>query len=833
MKKVYSILTSVLILGMFAMPLSFYGQEDGAEDAKKENKGSSFSSYLFLQGQIGASWYHGDLARYGTAPDLENTQLSGGLGIGYQWLSWLNIHGNLQRGFVKGQKENILPKNNIGLGKGVHQDMKMDMDYYTADIQLGMNLSNLFFGYKERLFSLGIHGGIGQAQWKSRTYDLNTDKRLATAGFKDSKYHGTGSGISDRNIDLTVPGGVDLIFNINEKWDVYGDYTFTWMKTDYADNVVHGELAFKNDTYSHFQIGTRYKFGGNKNKKMAENFDKVQLEAIPSPLEERGDSIEVTIKGTFPPKYFDKNAIMCFTPVLKYEGGETAFETMNFKGENVTGDGTLVSYSNGGSFTYTSTIPYDPAMDVSELVVTPVVYTYDGEVYDNCEAAQNGNKMYMADERKLDDGVIHTSKYLRNTELLAWAPDAYEKITISTQKSDLFFRVNRSDLNWKLPLNKDDDNYAALKANTSDMEKGWLLEDITIDGWASPEGEETFNEGLSERRAKTALKYMEDKINRASKDNELIANEGIDFVVNSNGPDWNGFMKAVKNSDIKDKNAILNVINSADQAKKEEEIRNMILIYPEIERDILPPLRRADINVNTFVPKKTDAEIANLSTSDPQSLELEELFYAATLTDDNGTKKVIYGSIIKYYPKCWRSVNNAAAIELAEGNLDIAKDLLTRGVELNENSYEIRSNFGVYHMLVGDYSKAKGCFTKAQGLGGDENYNLGLANIALGDYARAESLLSGFKCDFNLGLAQLLNGNATGAEKTFNCAPQDAETLYLLAISAARQDNKANMLDYLGQAIKANPDVATGAATDREFLKYYNDADFNALVNMK
>ena len=136
-------------------------------------------------------------------------------------------------------------------------------------------------------------------------------------------------------------------------------------------------------------------------------------------------------------------------------------------------------------------------------------------------------------------------------------------------------------------------------------------------------------------------------------------------------------------------------------------------------------------------------------------------------------------------------------------------------------------------MLVGDYSKAKGCFTKAQGLGGDENYNLGLANIALGDYARAESLLSGFKCDFNLGLAQLLNGNATGAEKTFNCAPQDAETLYLLAITASRQDNKDNMLDYLGQAIKANPDVATGAATDREFLKYYNDADFNALVNMK
>jgi len=283
---------------------------------------------------------------------------------------------------------------------------------------------------------------------------------------------------------------------------------------------------------------------------MAANFEDVQLQVIPTPLEEKGDLVEVTIKGTFPPKYFDKKAIMCFTPVLQYAGGETAFETMNFKGEDVAGDGTLVSYGNGGSFTYTSKIPYDPAMDISELFVTPVVYTYDGEVYDNCDAAiANGNKMYAADQRKLDNGVIHTSKYLRNTELLAFAPHAYEKVTISTQQSDLFFRVNRSALNWKLPLNKDEENYAALKGNMSDMEKGWLLEDITIDGWASPEGEETFNAGLSERRAQTALKYMEKKINRAAKKNELIKNEGIEFVVNSNGPDWNGFMVAVKNSE--------------------------------------------------------------------------------------------------------------------------------------------------------------------------------------------------------------------------------------------------------------------------------------------
>ena len=152
---------------------------------------------------------------------------------------------------------------------------------------------------------------------------------------------------------------------------------------------------------------------------------------------------------------------------------------------------------------------------------------------------------------------------------------------------------------------------------------------------------------------------------------------------------------------------------------------------------------------------------------------------------------------------------------------------------MNENSFEIRNNMGVYNMLVGEYNKAEQCFTKAKNLGGDEDYNLGLVNIALGDYAKAEMYLKGESCDFNLGLAQLLNGNASAAGKTFACADQDTETLYLQAITAARQDNKEGVLEFLGKAIKADNEVAALAATDREFLKYYEDADFQALVNMK
>jgi tetratricopeptide (TPR) repeat protein len=826
MKKVYSILTSVLILSMFLMPMSFYGQEDGADDAKKESKSTSFSRYLFLQAQLGASWFQGDLAQYGLIPDLSNSDISGGLGLGYQFTPWLNVHGNLMRGFAKGQQQNILPKNLIGTGALVHQDLKMDMDYWSADLQLGLNISNLFFGYKERLFSFGIHGGVGQTQFNSRTYDQVSGAQVAGRGkYAPAGSNAVGNGLSDRKIALTVPIGFDLNFAVAEKVDVYGEYTYTWMATDWADNVKHGEKAVINDAYTHFNIGVRYKFISKSPSKMANNFDKVELMATPNPLEEVGDSVLVTVKGTFPPKYFIENAVMCFNPILTYEGGQTELEPMYFKGEDVPGDGTLISYKNGGSFEYTSKVPYVEAMAVSELMVSPVIYTDNGERYESCaDAKENGPKAAQAEARKLADGVIHLSKFIRHTEVNNFAPDGYQLETIITQEADIFFQVNLSQLNKRLPLNKDEDNKDKLANSTMDIDKGWLVKNVTIDGWASPEGEETFNEGLSAKRAATAEKFMKKKIGKDA--------ENMTFILNGNGPDWNGFMTSVEGSQIADKNAIINVVNSADVSKKEEEIRNMILIYPELERDILPPLRRAVIKVNTYEPKKPKAQIAEFATSDPSQLSVNEILYAATLTDDLNTKKQVYANAMNQFPKCWRAVNNAAAIEIEMGNIETAEELLMKAFKMNENSSEVRNNMGIVKLHKGDYAGAQKCFAKAQELGADANYNLGVTYLYLGEYAKAESMLASSGCDFNKGLAQLMNRNYAGAQKTLSCVePQDAETNYIQAVAASMNNDKENTLKYLGNAIKADAKYKKCATNDMIFLKYRTDASFQALVN--
>ncbi|HOI33368.1 MAG TPA: hypothetical protein PLC47_11410, partial [Bacteroidales bacterium] len=261
-----------------------------------------------------------------------------------------------------------------------------------------------------------------------------------------------------------------------------------------------------------------------------------------------------------------------------------------------------------------------------------------------------------------------------------------------------------------------------------------------------------------------------------------------------------------------------------------QEIRNMILIYPEIEADILPPLRRAIINVNTFEPKHTDAEIAEMAISDPAALKLNELLYAATLTEDMNTRKAIYASAMDLHPKCLRAVVNASEVELQMGNVAEAKRLLQKAAGMTDKSAEVHNNLAVVAVMERDFATAEMHLNKAKALGGDVNYNMGIVNIYKGDYAKAVSLMQGEKCDYNLGLAQLLNKDYSAAKNTLGCAPETAEGFYLMAVASARTDDASAVYTNLIKAIQKDENYKNTAKWDREFMKYYSEPDFQNIV---
>ena len=543
-------------------------------------------------------------------------------------------------------------------------------------------------------------------------------------------------------------------------------------------------------------------------------------EVTPKVLETHGGKIAVSVKGTIPPKSFNKKSIVELTPYLKYNGGIVELKPFTLKGEKAQGSGTTINTKTGGSFSYSDVVDYKPSLNVSELYV-------------KAKMTQK-KKVIDLGEFKIADGVIYTSTRIgKGTESTQSAAHKYEKETISTQKATLYFAYNASTLNEGLELNKN--NKAEIEKLRAELSKGWNIKDITINAWASPEGEQSLNENLANERGKTGNKYLIDIINKLSSDKKSLVKykkpqEEIKWNINARGEDYDGFMKALEASSIKDKNTIANVIKSqATKTEREQQIKNMTLIYTDVEK-MLEVLRRSEFLVASLEPKKTDEQIARFSTTSPDSLLVEELFYAATLTNDMNTQLGIYKSAIKVFDKDWRGYNNAAAICLKQGKTDEASDLLNKANALNPNNGMILNNLGVIAVRKGDYKAAKTYYDQAQAQGINVSYNLGVLMILDGNYGGAIASFAGRSCDYNLALAQLMNGNPADAQKTLECAEKTAEVHYLLAIVGARTGNLALMTQNLTKACQMVPAYKTQAKEDREFITFFDNPDFQNAI---
>lgn len=565
-------------------------------------------------------------------------------------------------------------------------------------------------------------------------------------------------------------------------------------------------------------------------KKMVKKYETVKYEVTPQVLETHGGKISVTVKGTFPEKYFSKKATIDFAPVLTYANGTTALKPVSIQGEKVKGGtGTVIKKKSGGTFTLTDVLTYSPDMNKSELTV-------------NVKATQ-GKKTKELGTTKLADGVIYTSERVQREEDTYLAEHAYQKETIISKTGTLYFAKGISTLDLtSLALNKDEANKTKLAEFTDFIKNGWKIKNVEITAWASPEGEETRNQGLSDDRSKTAEKFLKEKIKAAMKEKAKAKNEKVDekkmeadipvATLNAKGEDWDGFLQSLGSSSIKEKSTILNVVNSqSDPLKKEQEIENMTVIYPEIEALILPPLRRSVMVVNYYEPKKTDQEMAKLATTSPDSLKKEELLYAATLTQDLNTQLKIYEASTRIYSNDWKGFNNAAYVCLKLGKLDEAATYLEKANTMNPNNGMVVNNLGVVASWNKQYDNAKSYYETAQGLGINEGFNLGIINIRKGEYATALTSFGDRTCTHNIALAQLLSGNASAAASTLQCtATKSAAVYYLLAVVGARSGNTSLIYENLPLAIDADPSYRDQAKDDREFLKYNSSAEFQNAI---
>ncbi len=550
-------------------------------------------------------------------------------------------------------------------------------------------------------------------------------------------------------------------------------------------------------------------------KKMKKNADLVSYTVTPKILEMHADSVEVSISGKFPPKYFNKKVIIEATPVIKYKDGEKAYKVQKLQGEKVEDNNTVISYTDGGSFSYTDKIPYNKGMRVSDLEIRISGYK-----------AGHEDKKLDFEPKKIADGVIATPGLVQADAKPILGKDKFQRIVPESKSADIHFAIQQAIIKSK-ELKQEDIKALQDYINEVNNNDRKEFKGISLSAYASPDGGLDLNTKLAQNRAKSTEKYLKKELKKV-KD---ASKEG--FVSESTtAEDWDGFKQLLESSDITDKDLILRVLSMySDPDVREKEIKNISKAYLQLADKILPQLRRSKLNVNVNLIGYSDDEITKIFNEKPDSLNVEEMLYAATLTNDNNQKAKVYQQVTKTYPNDWRGFNDLGYAYVKLNKIDDAKKAFQDAKKLDESNPIIINNCGVIALMKGEIDKAEEKFKAASGAGSEVNYNLGIVSIKKADYAGAVNYF-GDACSFNAGLAKLLNGDNDGAVKAVDCAKDKdaAMNYYLKAIAGARSGDTDMMYNNLRAAISKDASLSTLAKTDMEFGKYFTDSTFKTIV---
>ena len=522
----------------------------------------------------------------------------------------------------------------------------------------------------------------------------------------------------------------------------------------------------------------------------------------PNPLEVTAHQVPATVTGNIPAKFFPKNAVVTVTPYLVYGDNEKAATPFTYQGQDVRGNNNVISYERGGLMTMPVNFAYTPEMKTSALELG---FTVD----------QKG-KQYTLPRVKVADGVIATSTLVNAGDVdPALTPDKFQRIINEKYSADIRFLINQANVRQSETSSAE---VQSLNQTLSDASKDAFREirELNISSYASPEGGIDINTRLAENREKNTSEYLR---NQLKKDN---ITEFGELTAQFTPEDWEGFSRLVATSNIQDKELILSVLSMYnDPEQREREIRNLSHVFEQLADEILPQLRRSRITASIDVIGKSDNEIAYYVDNSPKELTIDELLYAATLTDDAGRKAQIYDLATEQFPNDYRGYNNLGLLQYQAGDYEAASENFNKAARLAPTSAEVKMNQGLISLVNNNYNAANEAFGYAGGL---DNLGeaLGVYYLEKGDAAAAVKSFGDSKTN-NAAVAQIMNGDYSRAKNTLESIKDpDAKTYYLKAITAARTGNAAGVLSNLNRVKDLDPEMAKQAASDLEFRNYKN-----------
>lgn len=365
-----------------------------------------------------------------------------------------------------------------------------------------------------------------------------------------------------------------------------------------------------------------------------------------------------------------------------------------------------IPYNTQEVLNYTQVIPYEPWMENAYLNLEENLCGCGGhqEVLTQ-EMIMNG----VSTETKRLAALQPVPSYIQpKAEVVKARSEQYE--------AHLDFPVGKSVILPDFMNNQTELRNIREMFNKVQNDKKLTITGVYIEGFASPEGPLKLNEQLSKSRAEALKKYL-------SVQEQIPANL---YNVSFGGENWEGLVKALEASNMKEKTEFLNIIrNTSDIARRKEEIKRVGggAPYRTMLKELYPALRKVNCRIDYTIANFKVDEGKEIIKTQPQYLSLNEMYLVANSYPKGGDDFIkVFDIAVRMYPDDEVANLNAAAVALSKKDLPDARKYLDKS---NKQTAEYANNNGIYYLLSGNKDQAIVEFTKAARNGNEAaRYNL-------------------------------------------------------------------------------------------------------------
>lgn len=421
-------------------------------------------------------------------------------------------------------------------------------------------------------------------------------------------------------------------------------------------------------------------------------------------VQRTNDSLYITTNVVLDDLRVESRSLLTLTPKLVSKDGTQVY---NFPQVNIGSRNRAIMYRRENGSTATPvvrrhngqqqnielhlTAPNHPWMRAARLAIE--------ENVSGCAGCEMSNNDYTLIDRILREP--YTPNYRLAT--LMPAPDSVKL------RSDKFvarfnFRVNRYELLPNLGNNRREFERVDSIAKEILVNNDVMVRNVSINGYASPEGYYEANQLLALNRANSFVDYLK----------KTYGLNTYLFSVEGHGEDWAGLIKAVSTGDMDYREEILDILsrNQTSAARKDalKKFRNGVP-YVFMLENYYPPLRRTEYEFTYNVRGFSLEEAIERINKRPRLLSIEEMYRVAFHYPEGSPERAnALGVASKIYPDDPTHRFNLLSEKLLGNGISAAEFKFLQSLP---ETPEKLNTLGIYYAARGEYAQAKACFEKA------------------------------------------------------------------------------------------------------------------------